>query len=103
MVIKAHDKVHYAWAVYEYAREYIMSIRDLASFIYTNDKHKTFAEAGFPVAALPCGTSGACWKKRSPPVYWSWLLEFIVSSNHYFDILVKALKIHGAEENQTFC
>ena len=55
MVIKAHDKVHYAWAVYEYVREYITSIPDLASFIHTNDKHKTFAEAGFPVAALPCG------------------------------------------------
>ena len=55
MARKAHD-VHYAEAVYKYAMEYAGSIRDLVSFICTDDKHKILVgECGFPVATLPRG------------------------------------------------
>ena len=55
MARKAHDDVHYAGAVYKYAREYAVSIRDLVSFICTDDNYKiSVGEPGFPVAALPC-------------------------------------------------
>ena len=40
MARKAHDDVHYAGAVYKYAREYALSIHDLVSFICIDDKHK---------------------------------------------------------------
>ena len=53
---KAHDDVHYAGAVYKYAREYALSIGHLVSFICTDDKHKiSVGVPGFPVAALPRG------------------------------------------------
>ena len=53
---KAHDDVHYAGAVYNYAREYAVSIRDLVSFICTDDNYKILlGEPGFPVATLPWG------------------------------------------------
>ena len=53
---KAHDDVHYAGAVYKYAKEYAVSIRHLVSFICTGDKHKiSVGVPGFPVAALPRG------------------------------------------------
>ena len=56
MARKAHDDVHYAGAVYKYAREYAVSIGDLVSFICTKNKHKILVgEPGFSVAALPCG------------------------------------------------
>ena len=53
MARKAHDDVHYAGAVYKFARECAVSIRDLVSFICTDDKHKILVgEPGFPVVAL---------------------------------------------------
>ena len=53
---KAHDDVHYAGAVYNYARKYAVSIRDLVSFICTDDNYKILlGEPGFPVATLPWG------------------------------------------------
>ena len=54
MVRKTHDNTVYAGAVYEYARELAVSIRDLVSFICTDDKHKiSVGEPGFPITALP--------------------------------------------------
>ena len=56
MARKAHDDVHYAGAIYKYAREYAVSIGDLVSFICTKDKHKILVgEPDFSVAALPYG------------------------------------------------
>ena len=54
MVRRAHDNIHYAGAVYEYASEFAVSIHNLDSFICTNNKHKiSVGEPGFLVAALP--------------------------------------------------
>ena len=56
MARKADDDVHYAGAVYKYAREYAVSIHNLVSFICTDNKHKiSVGEPGFSVATLPCG------------------------------------------------
>ena len=56
MARKENDDVHYAGAVYKYAREYAVSICNLFSFICTNNKHKTSAgKPGFSVGTLSCG------------------------------------------------
>ena len=56
MIRKAHDDVHYAGGVYKYTREYAATIRDLASFICTNNKHKTLVgEPGFPLYLVGIG------------------------------------------------
>ena len=56
MTRKGDDDVHYAGAVYKYAREYAVSIHNLVSFICTDNKHKiSVGEPGFSVATLPCG------------------------------------------------
>lgn len=56
MIRKSHDDDHYANAIYKYAREYTVQIRDLASFICTDDKHKiSVGEPNFPLSALPRG------------------------------------------------
>ena len=48
--------VYNAGAVYKYTKEYAVSIRDLASFVCTDNKHKILVgEPGFPIAALPRG------------------------------------------------
>ena len=45
---KAHDNIHYAGGVHKYAREYAVSIRNLASFVCINNKHKILVgETGF--------------------------------------------------------
>ena len=49
MARKAPADVHYAEAVYKYAREYAVSIRDLVSFVCTDDNHKiSVKESGLP-------------------------------------------------------
>ena len=56
MIRKSHDDDHYANAIFKYAREYAVSIRDICSFVCTNDKHKiSMGEPNFPLAALPRG------------------------------------------------
>ena len=56
MARKAQDNFHYAGAVYKCIREYAVGIRNLASFICTDDKHKiSVGELGFSVTVLPCG------------------------------------------------
>ena len=55
MVRKSHDDDHYINAIYKYAQQYVIDIRDWASFICIDDKHKILlSEPGFPLSALPC-------------------------------------------------
>ena len=54
MIRKAHDDDHYTNAILKYAREYAASIRDICSFVCTDDKHKiSMREPNFPLATLP--------------------------------------------------
>ena len=56
MVRKLHDDDHYMKALFKYAREYAINIRDICSFICTDDKHKIdVGEPNFPLAAVPRG------------------------------------------------
>ena len=56
MIRKADDNNHYAIAIFKYAHEYAVSIRDICSFVCTDDKHKiSMGEPNFPLAALPRG------------------------------------------------
>ena len=56
MVRKSHDNDHYANSIYKYAQQYATDIRDLASFICTDDKHKiSLSEPGFTFSTLPQG------------------------------------------------
>ena len=56
MVPKAHDDDHYENAIFKYARQYAVNVRDLCSFISTDDKHKiSVGEPDFPLSALPRG------------------------------------------------
>ena len=56
MIRKAHDDDHYAKAIFKYACEYAVSIRDICSFVCTDDKHKiSMGELNFPLVALPHG------------------------------------------------
>ena len=58
---KAHDGVHYARAIYKYDRVYAVSIRDLASFVCTDDKHKiSVEEPVFSSCRFTLWASGAC-------------------------------------------
>ena len=53
MIRKSHDDDHYANAIFKYAREYAVSIRDICSFVCTDDKNKiSIGEPNFPLAAL---------------------------------------------------
>ena len=65
MVRKAQDDFHYTGVGYKYAKEYVVSICDLASFIWTNDMisikyswRTWFLSYCFILRAL-----GSCWKK----------------------------------------
>ena len=54
MIRKAHDDDHYTNAIFKYAREYAVSIRDICYFVCTDGKHKiSMGEPKFPYAALP--------------------------------------------------
>ena len=54
MVRESHGDDHYANAIYQYARQYAIDIRELAYFICTDDKHKiVLGEPGFPLSVLP--------------------------------------------------
>ena len=56
MVRKSHDDDHYTNALFKYAREYAINIRDICCFICTDDKHKIdVGEPSFPLAAVPRG------------------------------------------------
>ena len=56
MIRKAHDDDHYTNAIFKYAREYAVSIRDICSLVCTDDKHKiSMGEPNFLLAALPRG------------------------------------------------
>ena len=56
MIRKAHGDDHYANAIFKYAREYAVSMRDICSFVCTDDKHRiSMGEPNFPLAALPHG------------------------------------------------
>ena len=56
MIKRFHDDDHYANAIFQYAREYAVSIRDICSFVCTDDKHKiSMSEPNFPLAAVPRG------------------------------------------------
>ena len=53
MIRKSHDDDHYTNAIFKYAREYAVSIRDICSFVCTDDKNKiSIGEPNFPLAAL---------------------------------------------------
>ena len=53
MIRKSYDGDNYANAIFKYAREYAVSIRDIFSFVCTDDKHKiSMGEPNFPLAAL---------------------------------------------------
>ena len=50
MIKRFHDDDHYANAIFQYAREYAVSIRDICSFVCTDDKHKiSMSEPNFPL------------------------------------------------------
>ena len=56
MVRKSHDDDHYTNALFKYAREYAINIRDICCFICTDDKHKIdVGEPNFPLAAVSRG------------------------------------------------
>ena len=45
MIRKAHDDDHYAKAIFKYACEYAVSIRDICSFVCTDDKQNLYGWA----------------------------------------------------------
>ena len=54
MVRKLHDDDHYTNALFKYAQEYAINIRDICCFICTDDKHKIdIGEPNCPLAAVP--------------------------------------------------
>ena len=56
MVRKSHDDDHFTNALFKYAREYAINIRDICCFICTDDKHKIdVGEPNFPLAPVPRG------------------------------------------------
>ena len=56
MVRKVPNDDHYANAIFKHPRQYAVNVRDLRSFICTDNKHKiSIGEPGFPLSALPCG------------------------------------------------
>ena len=58
MARKAHDDIHYAEAVYKYAKEYAVSIHNLVTFICTNNSIKYRWRTWFSSCCFT--SSGAC-------------------------------------------
>ena len=102
---KTHDGVHYARAIYKYDRVYAVSIRDLASFVCTDDKHKiSVEELFFPVAALPCGRRVLIRKNEVFQIADHdfsnlSLIPTVILINH----IMESVEESCTEENQTFC
>ena len=56
MVRKSHDDDHYMNALFKYAWEYAINIRDICCLTCTDKKHKIdVGESNFPSAAVPQG------------------------------------------------
>ena len=82
IVKKSHDDNHYANAIYKYARQYAIDIRDLTSFICTDDKHEILlGEPGFLLSALPCGRRVLVGKKLSLWSRGSRFFNIIINTN----------------------
>lgn len=57
MVRKVNNDDHYAKTLHKFARQYVIDVRTLASFISTGNKHEiSVGEPGFSLSVLPHGS-----------------------------------------------
>ena len=57
LICKSPEDDHYCACIFKYAKEYAAKLRDIATFICTDDKHKiSVGEPGYPLASVPRGT-----------------------------------------------
>ena len=53
---KSHEDEHYAAAVFQHLREYVIHCKDYSTMVCIDDKHRLkVGEPGFPVATAECG------------------------------------------------
>ena len=56
MIRKSQEDDHYCACIFIYTKEYAVKLRDIATFICTDDKHKIIiGEPGYPLASVPRG------------------------------------------------